>query len=233
MKKLIYAFLACLGLTISSTASAGFLNFMELGETEGGALELVYEMDGYTLTITGFDDLDDDDDVYAYLDAPNNTGPGGLGVCADVDDAMQCVPSSNDNVTEAEYLVFTFSGLDEGTKVGLQQLWFNNYHDGNLGVGDLINVDFSDIGGPSVDFEPVTDGMELDPGNWAWVNDDPSMFLFGEGDSFTISYVNQTFYVSGFAASSLDVPAEVPEPSNLVLLALGLVGLAATRRRRQ
>lgn len=87
---------------------------------------------------------DDDAQQFAYLD----WGNAGLGVCKDLNNNNNadktrpgnggnlCNPSSDDNTTVTEYLSFTFD-----KDVIIQNLWFNNNHDGGFGAGDQVSID--------------------------------------------------------------------------------------------
>jgi hypothetical protein len=152
-------------------------------------------------------------DVSPYLDGKNGAGlEGGLGVCTTLTaaPALQCDPSSDDNVSEGEALYFTF--LDDVFDLTIT---FNNNHDKDpnhnnqpgFHAGDLININ----------------GVAWATGTGMYV--DYFAGDFAAGDVLEIAYNNTLFYVDAITYS------KVPEPSHLVLLALGLAGIAAGRRK--
>ncbi|NMP14829.1 PEP-CTERM sorting domain-containing protein [Thalassotalea sp. Y01] len=200
---------------------------MELADTEPGENSynpLIIEGEGYKITITA---MLDGAMAYPYLDETNNRGPGGLGVCPIETD--QC--GDDDNMTVGESLMFTFE-VDDGYTVTLNQIWFNNNHDDGFDDTDAITLDFSGVGGMSGEFNPVKDGTVVEgiKGTYAFIAD-PGKYMFGNGSYFGVSYFNEKLYVSAIALDVTGPPTEVPEPSNLVLMALGLMGLAIRRRQ--
>lgn len=155
---------------------------------------------------------------FAYLD----WGIAGLGDCSALltgatmganlgSGANLCNPGSDDNVTTGESVTFAFN-----TTVDVE-FWFNNNHDGGFSNGDLINV-----GGTNV----VAQRGYLNDENGSGI------FRVNAGELITISYVNEEFYLSGFAATGVVLPAEVSAPGVLSLLGISLFGLGFTQRRR-
>ncbi len=196
---------------ISSANAALNIDFIDLtenpvtglGESAWNTLTVSNPQISADITASGF----------AYLDW-NNAGLGDCGALlsgASVganpgSSANVCNPSSDDNVTSGENVTFTFNVPVE------VEFWFNNNHDGGFGAGDMIN-----IGGTN--FSAVT----------GYLGDANGIggFTLAAGESITISHVNEEFYLSGFAATSL-----VPTPGILSLLGIGLLGLGFTQRRR-
>lgn len=138
-----------------------------------------------------------DPTAFAYLDA----GTGGLGVCKNLTATNQCDPGNDDNVTSDEWLTFMFD-----QDVTIENFFFNNNHDGGLASGDMVTIGGTDYA--------MALGVGVGP------------FTVNQGDTLTVAYSNQTFYVQ-----SMDV-ASVPEPATLGLMGLGLLGLGLKRRRK-
>lgn len=209
-----------LGMT-GIAAQAAYIDFAAMangatGESAWSPLTLTYADFGLTVTATN-----GTAPAYAYLDR----GTGGLGVCkalnasgtaklnaATNSGANLCLVSSDDNVTRDEALQFVFS-----TNVVIESIWFNNLHDGDrrLQAGDLVNI--QGVG------TALTEGVFSGSSMWSWTT---SPYLVAAGTPFSIGYNNENFYVHAMSVRA------VPEPGMLSLFALGLAGLAATRRRR-
>lgn len=199
--------------TIISSANAALeIDFIDLTQNAGTGLgesawnTLTVSDSGITADITA--------SGFAYLD----WGNAGLGDCGALgsgattganhgSSANLCNPSSDDNVTVAESVTFEFN-----TDVDVK-FWFNNNHDGGFTAGDLININ-------GTNFAAET-GYLNDANGYG-------SFHVGAGEAFTISYENEEFYVSGFAATA----SQVPEPGVLSLLVISLLGLGIVRRRR-
>jgi hypothetical protein len=210
-------------LCLGGYAHAGTINFITLTEAnpggygEGAWTSLVLNVGGATVTITGHatDDSPAGDILqYAYLDWDK----AGLGVCKDVVNLGQvntqsagrssnnCNPSSDDNVTTNEYLKFVFD-----RDVTVNNLWFNNNHDGGFGAGDMVKIDGTDY--------PVMTG-------YAGGVNGRGPFNVSGNTEFRVAFANEQFYISG-----MEVTAVPDEATTLVLLSAGMCLLFAIKPR--
>ena len=167
----------------------------------------------FGLEITGHATNDNvgDDEQFAYLD----WGNAGLGVCKDAlgapslanpnSGANSCNPRSDDNVTVGEYLEFVFD-----QNVLVENLWFNNNHDGGFGAGDMVKIN-------GVDYPVMT-------GYAGGINGIGTFSLLA-GEVLTIGYSNEEFYMSGMAVSA------VPLPAAFWLFGSALLGFVTIGRR--
>jgi len=202
----------------STQAGAVFINFVEL--TEGtdqfgeSSWDTLMVPGAFGLQATGHATDDDDNNQFAYLD----WGNAGLGVCKDALGAPSganpnsgtnsCQPSSDDNVTNNEYLEFVF---DENVEI--EALTFNNNHDGGFDLGDMVTIN-----GMDYSFSLAETGNFINVLGFS-----PITLL--AGDILTVAYKNEQFYVSGMTVSA------VPVPAALWLFGSALLGFVGYGRR--
>lgn len=215
------AFVALMVLGLGGYAHAGTIDFIKLTENnpggygEGAWSALVLNVGGATVTITGWATDDNDPSQYAYLD----WGTAGLGSCKDVANAAlvntqqagrtsnNCNPSSDDNTTTNEYLKFVFD-----RDVTVDNLWFNNNHDGGFGAGDKVKIAGADFS-VSTGYAGGANGI--------------GPFNVSGNTAFLVGFSNEQFYISG-----MEVRANVPdEGTTLVLLTVGMSLLFAVKLR--
>jgi hypothetical protein len=149
---------------------------------------------------------------FVYLDGLDSGRRAGMGVCGSLTTTLQCSPSNDDNVTAGDTLRLTFSA-----PVTLDAIAFRDANhrtaamSGTLfGAGDLIDVQVDGLGFSS---------PSLATGSF------PPPTLFGT--TFDFRYNNEEFYIETLDASP------VPEPSTMVLLGAGILGLVGRVRRRR
>lgn len=219
MKEFIKAIVASIFLLIISPVRANIIDFISMTEMAGGYGEGAWSTlpvtSGTTsLWITGHSGTDDDNAQFAYLD----WGKAGLGVCKDViapgmvdvahpgNKANNCNPGNDDNTTRGEYLQFVFN-----KRVVVQNIWFNNNHDGGFVAGDKVSI----AGNP----------YNVATGYAGGVNG-IGTFAVNAFSPLSVGYYNKQFYVSAIEF------AEVAEPSSSIIFALGLISLFYVRRQK-
>jgi len=226
---------AILFLLFSSHASAVIYDFIKLTQDNPGGLgESAWStLNVGNMHITGHatqganPGQDDDDRQFAYLD----WGRAGLGVCKDVTSASiidvattgnttnRCNPSSDDNVTNEEYLDFTFDQA-----VTVENLWFNNNHDGGFDAGDKVNIGIAGI--PLTPFDVALGYAPGAPYPQAGMNGIGSFFV-AAGQTLRVAFNNEQFYISGIEVNAVPVPAAV------WLFGTALAGLIGFGKRRR
>jgi len=195
---------------LSAPAQAEVIDFLTMANgNEYGTSTLTVGTNGI-LDITA---TKGEGDGFAYLD----NGDAGLGVCGAINSSNQCIDASDDNVTSNEELTFSFKQL-----VRIDGIWINNNHDNPyyFSAGDTVMLNGQESAPEIYDAKTSYNALDIEG------------FFFGEVSQFTLGYNNDAnspqFYVSKIAYTIISVP----EPATLGLLALGLFGLGAARKKR-
>ncbi|MDG1732481.1 MAG: PEP-CTERM sorting domain-containing protein [Thalassotalea sp.] len=245
MKNWLKIFSISILFSISGFANAVLIDFAALADGTYNSDTGVYYFDGYTMGTNneqGFDvftiTFDGTDIVlkitaeggYAYLDKSNSKGLGGLGVCTNLTDSMQCNPSNDDNVSLDESLMFSF--VLDGYEVYVDDFMItvNDNHDDGIKGDDNIDLTWMDDGG-AFNLE------EFNPSQGT------TYTYAGLGKKYTTAYDSGTFYIEsiyfnigGFSSRCVEEFCEpddepVPEPSSLGILALCAILIAARKKK--
>ena len=216
MKKLVILIFGAFAVATSAQAATfDFLTLSNAPNAEKGGNPLVFMDSGVTLTATGYasengtyvggplhnTDFGAGDDFFAYLD-----GGAGLGVCKQLNDNLQCDPSSDDNVTVKEVLKLVLEGANQ-----IKDLSFLNA--GHQSVDPDADIAYR-IGGAG-NYQDSTFGalsMMTLVGN---------IFEFKIGDNPQSD--NDQFYISSLTA--------VPVPAAVWLFGTALIGFVGMSRR--
>ncbi len=210
-------------LVTTSAAHAATFNFVTLANAQGieqGYQPYVVADGGITLTASGRS-LDNNNNYWAYLDKTDGSGDAGLGVCKSSD----CNGIDDDNVTLNELLNLSFSEMVKITSITFRDGGHQQNFIGSAGfaVDDLTATTLGEFAA----FTPGDNPANL-------VNLVGTSFQFIAGSTFqgvTSEDHGRRLYLSSITVESTgDLPG-VPEPGTVVLLGLGLVGIAARIRR--
>lgn len=182
-------------------------------QSPGEAGYSTFQMTVSGLTVTATASYTGTPPAFVYLDGLDGGRPAGMGVCHQT--AGNCAGNSDDNVTSGETLRLTFSLGGSPIPVTLGLVTFRNAdHYASYGGSDKFSLQI-DGGGYSVFSFPSN-------GQWSPVS--------LTGTTFDFRYYNQEFYISTLNATP---PTQIPEPTTLGLLGMGLLasGIRARRRR--
>ncbi|MEK6775928.1 MAG: PEP-CTERM sorting domain-containing protein [bacterium] len=208
IKKLVAVLVLVLGLGIQSANAAPItFNFMDYANVNGekGYQTLVWPSGSLTLTITATAPDDDLIQYYAYTDNGDINGPGGLGVCKDVNGSNLCKPLGEDNMTPGEMLDFVFN-----QDVDITELVFSNHAFAGITTAVGITAD------------AIPSNLTLAP-RVALLSVNAVSY---SGSHFTMTANDGPVYLTSMTI----VP--VPEPGSLSLMGLGILGLSFLRRRK-
>lgn len=216
MKRFALAALAALS-TGAASANAATLNFLaEANAQERGIANVAAGVSNLTLSGVRLRlDARDTNTGAAYL-SYLDSGNAGLGVCKSVDNASQCVPSSDDNVTQGESVLIQF--LDgplniDGIAIRLEG------HVPPTTTAELAKTLLIAVNGGALTQYTFAQVAAL-----AFANISSIRFAFDDANLRTTA---DQFYLSSLTVSQVPVPAALP------LLLSGLAGLGFSARRRK
>jgi len=154
--------------------------------------------------------------AYVYLDGLDGGRPAGMGVCHST--GGNCAGSTDDNVTDGETLRLVFD-----QSVTIDSVVFRNqdHRTDRFDPGDDF---FLGVGGAAPTGYGLPDNAA---GLWVAPGSVPGGTIF---DFSHQSHSSEDFYLSTLTVRVPD--NQVPEPTTLVLLGAGILGIASRVRRR-
>ena len=225
MNKYIISMVSTALLLLSANANAFMLNFLEMADGAYGESawnQMVFtdiENSGVDLIVTAYNA---NGKALAYLDA----NEAGLGVCstglkdgasADVmtgSSSNICGEASDDNVSDnyapGEYLMFSFMLGDDPFEVNGFSVTVNDNHADKSLEGHVIDMN----GTP-----------------WATQAQQTDTYFFDGASVFTVAFNKGQFYVESLKVEPGGIITSVPEPTNLVLMGLAIIGLVISRKK--
>ncbi|TLU64839.1 PEP-CTERM sorting domain-containing protein [Thalassotalea litorea] len=147
------------------------------------------------------------EDNYHYLDEGT-----GLGICDTLDG---CVADPSDNANVGEGFIFEFT-LDDVAFVaeGFSILVIGHDYEGGIMEGTVV---------------AMSDGGEFMPTN------DVPVYTYSEAsDMFSLEVTAGEIYLASIWFDDGSLPPQgIPEPANILLMSLALIGLVASRKKMQ
>lgn len=203
MKKFLSTAAAIAAMSFAANANAALVDFAAHADNTGERATTAEIINGVSMTFSATT-LPGPVAANAYLDA----GQAGLGVCKVVDAGSQCVPGSDDNITNGESVTITFVNGLQGLSGFVFRDEIHNLINPNLTLGVGIN-------GGALVFQTFAQAIAA-----VYQNVSSITFSFGGANP-------DQYYLSAFNASTIPIPGALP------LLLSGLAGLGFASRRKK